>query len=144
MPFWRLFSHVVWATKGRELSLDERRQEVVRRVVSMACRDIGVIVHAVGTMPDHVHVAASIPPAIAISTVVGHWKGSAAHAINHGSERTDNPDFAWQAEYGVLSCGERALPDVIAYVQDQHRRPAANDLYTALERLDTGGSNLIR
>ena len=138
MPFWRLFYHVVWATKGREPSLDPARQETVRRVVSTACRDIGVIVHAVGTMPDHVHVVASVPPAMALATAIGRWKGSAAHAINHGTgagtEAPDRSIFVWQAEYGVLSCGERALPDVLAYVRDQPRRHAAGELLSALER----------
>jgi putative transposase len=85
-------------------------------------------------MPDHAHVAVSIPPSIAISTFGGRMKGAASHLVNH----TNGPDapepFAWQAEYGILSFGEKSLPDVVAYVETQEARHATNRLSTALDR----------
>jgi putative transposase len=132
VPRWRLFYHVVWATHRREPVLDDRAAEVVERAIKAACREQAVILHAVGVMPDHVHVAASIPPAVSIASVVGRWKGSASHLLNHAERDGDRPPFAWQAEYGVLSFGEKALPDVIAYLQNQPTRHAAQRLWDAL------------
>ena len=136
MAYWRLFCHIVWTTKGREPWLDEGRQEIVRRVVSTTCRDLGVIVHAVGTMPDHVHVAASIPPTVPLSKAIGRWKGAVSHAINQDAPRAGGEAFAWQAEYGVFSLGERAMPDVLAYVQNQRERHGSGDLWLGLERIE--------
>ncbi len=81
----------------------------------------------------HVHLAASIPPRLAIADFVGRLKGAASYAPN-GAQHGPNARFAWRAEYGILSFGVKALPDVVAYVRNQPARHAANDLRPALER----------
>ncbi len=136
MAYWRLFYHVVWTTQGRQPWLDEGRQELVRRVVSTSGRDLGVIVHAVGMMPDHVHVAASIPPSVPLTKAIGRWKGSSSHTINRDASLPDGTPFAWQAEYGVFSLGERAMPDVLAYIQNQRERHGNGELWAGLERIE--------
>ncbi|MGH2535591.1 MAG: IS200/IS605 family transposase [Thermomicrobiales bacterium] len=85
-------------------------------------------------MPDHIHVAVSIPPSILISTVVGRLKGASAHAVNHNGQWTVSSPFAWQGEYGIHSFGENALPTVVAYVQNQETHHAADTLWPGLER----------
>ena len=89
--------------------------------------------HAVGIMPDHVHLVVSIPPRITIAAFVKQLKGSARHLINYAIPEDGRPTFAWQAEYG----GEKALPDVVAYVENQPARHAANRLWPALEQTAT-------
>ena len=136
MPFWQLYYHAVWATRGRETLIDERMADVVVRAVTSTCREQGVIVHAIGTMPDHIHVVASIPPGVAVSTVVGRWKGASSHLLNHAERSEDQPPFAWQAEYGILSFGHQALKSVVAYANDQPARHAARRLWDLLEQTD--------
>ncbi|GIW10806.1 MAG: transposase [Dehalococcoidia bacterium] len=135
MPYWRLVYHIVWSTRGREPLLDGEDERIVERSVRTTLRSFGAIAHAVGVMPDHVHVAASIPSSIPLSEVVGRMKGAAAHALNHTAPRSREVPFAWQGEYGVLSFGERALPDVIAYVRNQREHHAAQRLWPSLERM---------
>jgi putative transposase len=132
VPYWRLFYHLVWTTQGRVPVLDEERARLVARSLRSSGADQNAIVHAIGIMPDHVHVAASIPPSIAVSTFVGRLKGAASHAVNAAS-RDPGASFAWQAEYGALSFGERALPDVVAYVENQRSRHAEQRLWDTLE-----------
>jgi len=93
-------------------------------------------VYAIGFMPDHVHVAVSIPPSLAIADVVGRLKGASSHAVNQ-----EHP-FAWQAEYGVLSSGEKSLPDVVAYAENQKARHAESRLWNLAELADESGSRL--
>lgn len=132
MPYWRLFYHLVWATRGREPSVDEALARVVEWSIRTTCTDQKVILHAVGVMPDHVHVAVSIPPSVAVSTFVGRLKGASSHAINDVSPTLA---FAWQAEYGALSFGEKALLDVVAYIRDQAQRHASERLWASLEQV---------
>jgi putative transposase len=133
MPFWRLHYHIVWTTKGREPFLSLTEFDLVIASIKTSWEDRGVIVHAVGPMPDHVHVAASIPPALAVAEVVARWKGGASHLINkHRGE--DARRFAWQGEYGALTVGDKALADVIAYVENQPTRHRDKLLFPALER----------
>ena len=133
MPYWRLFYHVVWGTKHRQPLLDDQDAAVVERSIRTTLRSLRAIPHAIGVMPDHIHVALSVPPNIAISTVVGRMKGASAHALNHHPTRPREIRFSWQTEYGVLSFGERALPDVIAYVQNQREHHASQRIWSSLE-----------
>ncbi len=133
MPRWRLFYHVVWATRGRRPAIDGEGPRTVERSIRATCHAYRAIVHAVGVMPDHVHLAVSIPPSVAVSTLVGRIKGPSSHLLNHQSGPDAPEPFAWQAEYGVLSFGERNLPDVVAYIENQETRHAANHLSDALE-----------
>ena len=134
MPRWRLFYQVVWATRNRAPLLDRAAARTVERSIRVTCQVHRAVVHAVEIVPDHVHIAVSIPPSVTISTFVGRLNGSASHLLNHADGSGANRSFAWQAEYGILSFGEKALPDVVAYVRNQPARHAGNDLWPALER----------
>ena len=82
-------------------------------------------------MPDHVHVAVSIPPRHAVSEVMKRLKGASSHAV-----RAEHRSFTWQTEYGALSFGDKALPKVTAYVEEQAERHAARTTIAQLERID--------
>ncbi len=135
MPYWMLFYHVVWATRGRDALLDESVERIVERSIRATCRTCDVVVHAVTAMPDHVHLVVSIPPSTAVSVLIGRVKGASSHVLRHPPDGPGKEDFAWQAEYGVLSFGEKALPDVIAYVENQGERHAAQRLWDNLEQV---------
>ncbi len=138
MTYWRLHYHVVWATRDRAASLTVAEADLVVRVVKESWADRGVIVHAVGPMPDHVHVAASIPPTLSVAEVVRRWKGSSSHLVNSARSNVDQPteQFAWQAEYGVISFSQRALTEVVAYVENQSQRHRDQATWAGLERTD--------
>ena len=140
MPYWRLFYHVVWATRGRQSLLLPRHAAMVEETIRTVCRERGVIVQAVGLAPDHVHVVASIPPAHSIGEVVGQWKGASSHRLRRDGDFGDDA-FAWQKEYGVHSFGEPALADVLSYVRSQPERHRLGRVWTALERIDDRGES---
>jgi putative transposase len=136
MPFWRLFYHLVWATKGRMPLIDADREEIVRRSIRVSCHEHAALIHGLGVMPDHVHLAVSIPPRLAISDVMHKIKGSSSHLINQVEKTDGRNQFAWQPEYGVLSFGERALADIVAYVENQRTRHANDDLRPLFEQTE--------
>lgn len=131
MTYWRLYYHLVWATTKREPLIDHEVEALLQRSFRATCHEMRVIVHAIGMMPDHVHLAVSIPPSVAISDAARRLKGSASHLVNETAGR--QVTFAWQPEYGVLSFGERHLPDVVHYVENQPARHAANQVWRTLE-----------
>lgn len=94
-----------------------------------------MVVHAVTAMPDHVHLVVSIPPSTAVSVLISRVKGASSHVLRHPPDGPGKESFAWQAEYGVLSFGEKALPDVVAYVENQRERHAAQRLWDNLEQV---------
>lgn len=122
----------MWATKGREPVIDDTIGQEIRWSIRMTAREDGAIVHAIGMMLDHIHIAVSIPPGKAIGAVVGKLKGAAAHKVNHRSGAFPKA-FAWQHDYAVLSFGERHLSDVVAYIEHQRDRHAVQHLWDSLE-----------
>lgn len=134
MPYWRLFYHLIWTTKGRTPTIGDRPAGLVTHSLRTSAVEQKAILHAIGIMPDHVHIAASIPPSIAVSTFVGRLKGASSHAVNAAAPPQTTP-FSWQSEYGALSFGEKNLPDVVAYVENQRVRHAKNRLWHPLEHV---------
>ena len=127
MPFWRLYYHLVWATKNREPLIPDGLEERLYAYLVHKAAELGVYVYAVNGWEDHVHLIVAIPPSLAVSEVVRRLKGASSHELNlpGGLETT----FAWQRGYGALSLGERQRPDAEAYVRDQkahHSRQGAN------------------
>ena len=134
MPYWRLHYHLVWATKNREPIIDKAAEQTIRQSISSTARSLRLTLHAVGMVEDHVHVAASIPPSVAVSEAVGRLKGASSHALRNGASA--QPEFQWQAEYGAISISGRGLDELIEYVVNQPGRHASNNLHPALERID--------
>jgi putative transposase len=78
------------------------------------CNNLGILVHAVGGMEDHVHFLLQIPPSLALAKVV--------LAIKSNSSRWANEEglkFAWQQGYGAFSVSSSNVPVVVRYIQNQ-------------------------
>ena len=135
MSWHQCFYHVIWATKHRTPCLRADDAGQIEAVIRTSSREHGVIVHAVGMVADHIHVAASIPPSLAVSEMVRRWKGRSSHLIN-SHRLPDTATFAWQQGYGVLTFGRKSLPDVVAYVLNQEARHRSGDLWAGLERTE--------
>lgn len=130
MPYWRLNYHVVWSTKNREILIDSETGKIIARSIRTTINAMKSIPHAIECADDHVHVAVSIPPSVLISDLVARMKGAFSHAVN---QAFTGRSFRWQAEYGILSFGDKALPDVVAYVTSQMERHASNRLWSSME-----------
>ncbi len=119
MPFWRLYYHLVWATKNREHLIVPGVKDPLYRYIRHKAAEMGVHVLAVGGWFDHVHLLVSVPPRHALADVVGRLKGASAHEMN----RIDILDchFSWQRGYGALGCGQKQKSTAIAYIENQER-----------------------
>ncbi len=132
MSYWRLHYHLVWATQGREPSLDEYLERQIYGAILDKSKELGIVVHAVGNVQDHIHLAVSIPPRIAVADCVRHIKGASSYRVNH---QPDAPGgFGWQDGYGALTFGDRAMRDVIAYVLNQKEHHQLGSILPPFER----------
>jgi REP element-mobilizing transposase RayT len=134
MTYWRLHYHLIWATFQREPTLTAEREKMFYGVLYNKAKELGVKIHAAGNMEDHAHVAASIPPKLAVADCVRHFKGASSFAINHmpGSDG----QFKWQEGYGALSFGERSLETVKEYVAKQKEHHRDGKVIEIYERID--------
>lgn len=126
---WRLFYHLVWATRDREPLITPTLQPHLYRHLSQIAQKYEILVHAIGGIEDHVHLAASIPPSLAVATAVRRIKGTSSRAINEEF----GGGFGWQNEYGVNSFGEQHLRVVVAYIENQRRRHARGRIWPEAE-----------
>jgi REP element-mobilizing transposase RayT len=126
MPYYRLYYHFIWTTKGRLPIINAaNRKEIYQAIVDKVEEHSG-IVHAVNGIADHVHLVATVPPNVALSTLIGQVKGFSSHVVAQLSKESD--PFAWQNEYAVLSVSESDLPAVIRYVRLQQQHHAEGKL----------------
>lgn len=132
MPYWRLFYHVVWGTKNRLSLIDPTWEQDMYGYIWGKATALECIPHAIGGMPDHTHVVLSIPPKLAVATVIGQLKGASSHHIN---QNYACGSFLWQAEYGVFSFSERSLPVIANYVNNQKKHHADKTLDSILEEM---------
>jgi putative transposase len=126
---------VVWATKDRRPTIGDIEEIELRRSLELTIADLDLVPHAIGFMPDHVHLAISIPPKVPVAEAVRRLKGASSHAVNQAAQPSSGSAFAWQPEYGALTFGEKALSGVVAYVNEQRERHAGRTLWPPLERM---------
>jgi putative transposase len=124
---------VIWATKGRSPLIGEAEETIIAESLRMTGARMRLIVHAIGMVADHVHVALSIPPSVSVADAVGRLKGGSSFLVG---QRLAENGFAWQSEYGAISLTDRALPVVIEYVENQKQRHADNELIQRLEGIE--------
>jgi REP element-mobilizing transposase RayT len=134
MPYWKLYYHFIWGTKNRLPLIDSSFEGELYKVIAAKVKDMEGYLHAIGGINDHVHIAVSIPPKLALSKFIGDVKGNSSHFINHVIK--PNFEFYWQTEYGVLSFGEKNLSTVVAYILNQKDYHAKGTLIDAMEKMD--------
>jgi putative transposase len=139
MAFWRVYYHLVWATKNREDLIQPEIEDLLYGYIVRKASELGVYVYAINGWYDHVHVVASIPPKHAAAYVVKRVKGASSHYVNN--TRVLDYQFAWQRGYGVLTLGERQRSTAEKYVYAQkthHQQATANAWLERSAEFDEG------
>ena len=132
--------HVVWHTKESVPLLTPQIEPFVHRYLRQRLiNTLGVFVHEIGGTETHMHLAITIPPTVLISEIIGQLKGSSSHETNQYMGRKV---LEWQAGYGVVSFGTRALEWVCDYIRRQKEHHAKGTVQDRLEQIsgEGGGS----
>ncbi len=137
MAYHQLFYHIVWATKHREPCLTPDIQPTIYNFLRTKAIGLGGTVYAIDGMEEHVHMAASIPPKIAVATFIGQVKGVTTAKFN---KQYPHKAFYWQEKYGVFSFDGKRLSNVVAYVERQKEHHAQRTIIPVLERMDDDSS----
>jgi putative transposase len=130
MTLWHTYYHLVWATYDRLPLITVDREPQLYQCILQTIQGLEAQCHAIGGMPDHIHLIVSIPPKISIAEFVKRIKGRSARYINQSE-----PDktFAWQREYSVFSLGSQQTDRAIEYVKNQKQRHHIANLIDSLE-----------
>jgi putative transposase len=126
---WRLYYHVVWGTRDRQPLITSEREGPVHRCLRKAAEHHNIVVHAVGGVDDHVHMAISIPPTMTVSDAMHRIKGASSRAINEEL----GGGFQWQPDYSIDSFSERHLRSVVGYIANQRSHHVEGTLWERIE-----------
>ena len=132
MAFWRLYYHLVWATKNREPLIKPEIEKRLYAYIVHKASELECFVYAINGWYDHLHLIIAIPPKYAVADVVKRLKGASSHDLNHGVGL--DYEFAWQRGYGALSLGERQRPQAEGYVASQKTHHGEQTTTAWLER----------
>ncbi len=133
--YTKIVFHVVFATKSRVPCLTRSNQNRLHRITWSILRDLECYPYAVNGTEDHLHIALSVPPKLALSDVVRRLKASTSQII-----KKENwfPHFTgWQDGFGAFTISHSALPQLIDYIGNQqiHHQRNQTDFITEYRQL---------
>jgi putative transposase len=129
MEDYKSLSHTKWQCKYHIIFIPKYRR---RALFGAVRRELGSVFHRLAeqkecrieeghVMIDHVHMLVSIPPKLAVSSVVGYLKGkSAIHVARHFLKKEHNyaGQHLWARGYFVDTVG-RNTEVIRQYIQNQ-------------------------
>jgi putative transposase len=125
--------HLTWHTKNNSPLITAKVETRLFHFLTHKILETpGVLLHAIGGIEDHVHVALSQPPTIKPSEWIGKLKGGSSHYIN---QEFGYQALEWQSGYGIVSFGSRDLPWIIEYVNNQKEHHQKGKVHDRLERI---------
>lgn len=122
--------HVVFSTKDRRKVIPGEFQPRIWAYAAGICKKLGILVHAVGGMEDHIHFLIQVPPALALAKAVLAIKSNSSRWANEEGHK-----LAWQQGYAAFSVSASLVPAVVRYIRNQeahHRRMSFDGEFLAL------------
>ena len=112
--------HIIWCTKYRREVLSPEIQERLKAPVLEQQEVYGYIVREVESMPDHIHLLASVPPETSVTSVIGKIKGYTAKVLRSEFQSlTRRLPCLWTRSKFVASAGTVTLDALKQYVANQ-------------------------
>lgn len=102
--------HLVFSTKNRGRCIPSGFRQRLWSYIGGVCKNLGVMMHAVGGVEDHVHLLIQVPPTISVAKVVGTIKANSSKWV-----RDSGRQFGWQQGYGAFSVSASNMPAVIRF-----------------------------
>jgi putative transposase len=126
--------HMIWWTTGSDDSA--LTPDIVERLVPYITRyaqTLGITVHAVGGVEDHLHVLYELPLKRTLDDVTRELTKTTTRFLRDVLNRRG---FAWQEETLTDGVGPENFAALAAYIQENARRHASGDTEPFWEGLD--------
>jgi REP element-mobilizing transposase RayT len=133
MPFAITYYHLIWTTERRQSMIERDHIGIIMDTIYDACEPMGCKIFGLSVMPDHIHIALSIPPRMSVADWVDEIKRVTSVAL---SEALPNAPIVWGKGFGVVTFGAQNKDKVIRYVKRQYAIHAEDALTEVFERVD--------
>ena len=112
--------HIIWCTKYRRSVLSPEIQTRLKELILESQERYDYQVRAVETMPDHIHLLASIPPSESVSNVISRIKGYTSKILREEYPLLEKRlPCLWTRSKFVASTGGVTLEALKQYVENQ-------------------------
>ncbi len=111
---------MIWCTKYRRSVLSPEIQARLKALILEQQEAYPYVVREVESMPDHIHLLASIPPDISVTSVIGKIKGYTAKILrNEFPILKRRLPCLWTRSKFVASAGNVTLEVLKQYIENQ-------------------------
>jgi putative transposase len=112
--------HIIWCTKYRRSVLSPEIQTRLKELILESQEQYDYQVRAVETMPDHIHLLASIPPSESVSNVISRIKGYTSKILREEYPLLEKRlPCLWTRSKFVASTGGVTLEVLKQYIENQ-------------------------
>lgn len=112
--------HVVWCPKYRRPVLAGAIDARLRALLSEKSAELGMTIHALEVMPDHVHMFIESDPTMCVAEIVNRLKGYTSRVLRSEfpSLRSRLPTL-WSRSYFASSIGHVSAATIERYIAEQ-------------------------
>ncbi|MDE0690428.1 MAG: IS200/IS605 family transposase [Candidatus Poribacteria bacterium] len=130
--YTQLYTHIVFAVKGRQRLIPKQRKEALHQYITRIITNKKQTVIRINSVPDHIHILVGMTPDIALSDLVRDIKANSSKFINKNEWIAGK--FEWQTGFAVFSYSHSQLDAVVDYIKNQeahHSRLTFREEYLA-------------
>lgn len=112
--------HVVWCPKYRRPVLVDAVADRLRILLAEIAADLGMTIHALEIMPDHVHLFVESDPTRCVAEIVNRLKGATSRILREEfpALRSRLPTL-WSRSYYAGSIGHVSAATIERYIANQ-------------------------
>ena len=120
--YTQLYTHIVFAVKGRQGLIPKHRKEALHQYITRIITNKKQTVIRINSMPDHIHILIGMTPDIALSDLVRDIKANSSKFINKNGWVAGK--FEWQVGFAAFSYSHSQLDTVVSYIKNQEEHHA--------------------
>jgi|SRR5208337_815021 putative transposase len=112
--------HIVWCPKYRRPVLTGDIEHRLRVLLDEKTTELGMTIHALEIMPDHVHLFVESDPTFCVAEIANRLKGFTSRVLRQefASLRTRLPTL-WSRSYFASTIGHVSAATIERYIADQ-------------------------
>lgn len=112
--------HVVWCPKYRRPVLVDAVAGRLRALLGEKATDLGMTIHALEIMPDHVHLFIESDPTLCVAEIVNRFKGFTSRVLRQEFHHlTTRLPTLWSRSYYAGTVGHVSEKTVKDYIESQ-------------------------
>jgi putative transposase len=122
--------HVVWVTKYRKPVLRGEIALRVRELIRQTCKTLDVYILQGHVSSDHVHLLLSVPPNLAVSTLVQRLKGRSSRKLLEEFTELNRQYWGrhmWTRGYFAVTTGNITDEIIRQYIASHSAKPPIDD-----------------